>query len=209
MSRLYYVHDPMCSWCWGFAPVYGELISRLPAELEVVRLVGGLAPDSDRPMPMEMREFLQKTWRRIQQQIPGTAFNFDFWTANTPRRSTYPACRAVIAARQLDAAADAPMTRAIQQAYYLKARNPSDEDTLVDCAEEIGLDRLAFAELWYSREVDHELREEIRLTRSLGCDSFPSLLLDHEGRQWPIALDYNHATPMLDTIGRITGNSPR
>jgi len=32
------------------------------------------------------------------------------------------------------------MTARIQQAYYLEARNPSDNDTLVDLAADIGLD---------------------------------------------------------------------
>ena len=130
-ARLYYVHDPMCSWCWGFRPVWLELKQTLPEELQLLSLVGGLAADCDEPMPQALRDKLQATWRRIQQVIPGTGFNFDFWRDNTPRRSTYPACRAVIAARELADKAD-QMTHAIQQAYYLQARNPSDQETLVD-----------------------------------------------------------------------------
>ena len=30
---LYYVHDPMCSWCWGFVPVQQQL----QAEIELTR----------------------------------------------------------------------------------------------------------------------------------------------------------------------------
>jgi protein-disulfide isomerase-like protein with CxxC motif len=50
-TTLIYVHDPMCSWCWGFADVYEELLEQLPPEVEIRRLLGGLAPDSDAPMP--------------------------------------------------------------------------------------------------------------------------------------------------------------
>ena len=83
---LIYVHDPMCSWCWGFEPVRAQLFAALDGRIPIRRLVGGLAPDSDAPMPAEMRLGLQQTWRRIQHTIPGSEFNFDFWSECSPRR---------------------------------------------------------------------------------------------------------------------------
>ncbi|MGB5741033.1 MAG: DsbA family protein, partial [Sedimenticolaceae bacterium] len=91
--QLIYIHDPMCSWCWGFRPTFEQLCASLPRHVAVRRLLGGLAPDSDQPMPADMQMRLQQTWRRIQQRIPGTRFNFDFWRVCDPRRSTWPACR--------------------------------------------------------------------------------------------------------------------
>ena len=64
-NRLIYVHDPMCSWCWGFRPNFENLCKQLPAGLSVNRLLGGLAPDNDQPMPAELQSKLQDTWRRI------------------------------------------------------------------------------------------------------------------------------------------------
>ena len=103
-------------------------------------------------MAPQMREYLQQTWRRIQQRIPGSQFNFDFWTSCEPRRSTWPACRAVIAAREQGAENDERMTRAIQEAYYLRARNPSDEAVLVTLAGEPP-STLAIARPVYQREL--------------------------------------------------------
>ena len=93
----------MCSWCWGFRPIWTEIKTNLPQEIEVKYLLGGLAPDSDEPMPKQMQSDISGYWRRIQQHIPGTKFNFDFWDKCEPRRSTYPSCRAVIAARKQEA----------------------------------------------------------------------------------------------------------
>ena len=43
-ATLYYVHDPMCSWCWGFAPVWQEVRERLTdSPVQVKYLLGGLA----------------------------------------------------------------------------------------------------------------------------------------------------------------------
>ena len=199
-TRLIYVHDPMCSWCWGFKPVFDRLCRELEGRLPVTRLLGGLAPDNAEPMPDAMQQYLQDTWRRIQQRIPDTQFNFDFWRLCRPRRSTWPACRAVLTARGLDAAQEAPMIEAIQRAYYLEARNPSDDATLIALAGELGLDSAAF-EAGLDAPLTHErLAGEIAHARQIGANSFPSLRLQIDTSVWPIAVDYNEVTPMRKAI---------
>ena len=136
----------MCSWCWGFNRTYQDFLKALPDSIEVVRLLGGLAPDSSEPMTLDMRNYLQQAWRKIAEIIPGTRFNHDYWTHCQPRRSTWPACRAVIAARQQGPENDSAMTTAIQEGYYLHTKNPSDDATLIEFAADLGLDELAFAE---------------------------------------------------------------
>jgi putative protein-disulfide isomerase len=199
---LVYVHDPMCSWCWGFAPVFERLMTSLPESVTVRRLLGGLAPDSDAPMHTSIRDYVQDQWRRIQREIPGTEFNFDFWDRCAPRRSTYPACRAVIAARSQDTGFDPAMTRAIQRAYYLEARNPSETDTLIDLARDIGLDVDVFARDLLSVDTDRTLRAEIRKARELEVWGFPSLVMVEGGTHRTVSVHYTDHRPMLAEIDR-------
>jgi putative protein-disulfide isomerase len=199
-NRLIYVHDPMCSWCWGFRTNFENLCKQLPAGLSVNRLLGGLAPDNDQPMPAELQSKLQDTWRQIQTRIPGTRFNFDFWRDCHPRRSTWPACRAVIVARQFDPTLESPMIEAIQRAYYLEARNPSDADTLAALASQLGLDVVDFAIRLDAAETHDILEQEITQARRMGADSFPSLRLQIDQSFWPVPVDYTEVRPMLETI---------
>ena len=198
--RLIYVHDPMCSWCWGFRPALGRLRAQLPTHIKFERLLGGLAEDSEQPMPIDLQRHLQETWRNIQRRIPGTRFNFDFWQRCQPRRSTWPACRAVIAARTLDPGLESPMIRAIQEAYYLEARNPSDDSTLIALSQGLGLDGTAFAALLDAPDTRQSLANEISQARAMGADSFPSLRLCMAGGIWRIAVDYTDADAMHQTI---------
>lgn len=200
ICRLIYVHDPMCSWCWGFRPSFLALCEQLPEQVAVSLLLGGLAPDSDQPMPAQLQSKLQDTWRRIQTRIPDTRFNFDFWDKCRPRRSTWPACRAVIAARTLAPALESDMILAIQRAYYLEARNPSDTSTLVSLAAGLGLDQSDFESLLDAPDTRGALQREISQARQMGADSFPSLRLQIGESIWPVAVDYTRSGPMLDTI---------
>ena len=199
-KTLYYVHDPMCSWCWAFRPALNTLIEKLPKEINIIRLLGGLAPDSDIAMPNDIREYVLQNWRAIEEKVPETKFNYDFWTQCKPRRSTYPACRAVIAARKQNSKFDIAMTLAIQKAYYLQARNPSDYETLIELAEEIGADKIKFSEDVVSQETDKILKEEIQQFESLDLKSLPSLLFVNDKRKIEIKPDYLDAKVMLDKI---------
>ena len=175
--KLYYVHDPMCSWCWAFRPVWKELQSILPSNISVTSILGGLAPDSQVPMTLSMRRQIQQHWHTIQKRVPGTKFNFDFWDVCEPKRSTYPACRAVISAKFQGTEYENAMILAIQQAYYLQAKNPSDDDVLIACAEEIGLNIKRFVHDVGHLECKQQLMSEIRFGQRIGAEGFPSLIV--------------------------------
>ena|GEM_PF-6222649 len=66
---LYYVHDPMCSWCWGYRPTWQRLRAALPTDIQVIPLLGGLAADTDQPMSEAMQARLQQTWRTISARL--------------------------------------------------------------------------------------------------------------------------------------------
>lgn len=197
---LYYVHDPMCSWCWGFRPTWAEIKANLPAEVEVKYLLGGLAPDSDEAMPKQMQSDISGYWRRIQQHIPGTQFNFDFWDKCEPRRSTYPSCRAVISARKQNPEIELEMIEKIQQAYYMGAQNPSDDSTLIALAKELNLDEEQFTNDLNSPETQQQLESEMIMGRQLGAQGFPSMILAKDGRAQYLPLDYNNSENTINMI---------
>ncbi|EGG98738.1 hypothetical protein imdm_1970 [gamma proteobacterium IMCC2047] len=202
MATLYYFHDPMCSWCWGYRPVWQALKEALPAGLPVENIVGGLAEDTDQLMPIELQEHIKSHWRHIESEL-GTFFNFDFWAKNQPRRSTYQACRAVLCARR--EGLEEAMIEAIQRAYYVRAMNPSDNDVLQRLAREIGLNEEQFCEAMRSADVNQQLLEQVEFSRSINTSGFPSLFLlvdegDEGNRALPIAINYKDYRSTLDQI---------
>jgi len=197
---LYYIHDPMCSWCWGFRPTWLKIRDALNDKVEIRYLLGGLAADSDVPMPESMQKEIASYWRKVQQYIPGTAFNFDFWENCEPRRSTYPACRAVIAARKQNPEIESDMIEAIQRAYYINAQNPSDNETLISLAESLGLNKKIFAADLDSSETQQQLESEIIFAQKIGAQGFPSLILEKEGQYQTLPLDYNQPATAIQFV---------
>jgi len=200
----------MCSWCWGFQPVWQQLKKHLSTQLsnklEVVYVVGGLAADSSAPMPKEMQQALAGTWKRIQQHIPGIQFNDAFWadaSTTKPRRSTYLSCRAVLAAKLQNPKLEQSMILGIQKAYYLNAQNPSNLDVLIDVATHIGLHPQQFSQDINSQAIETQLQQQLLLARTLSAQGFPSLVLSAKGQNHAIPLDYNHSHTMQQAIIKI------
>ncbi|MGB7450572.1 MAG: DsbA family protein [Lysobacterales bacterium] len=203
-ATLYYVHDPMCSWCWAYRPTLLQLRENLPASVKWQNVLGGLAPDNDQPMPEQTRLMVQGHWRQIESSL-GTQFNFDFWIKNQPRRDTYKACRAVIAASRQGA--EEEMIESIQRAYYLRAMNPSDIPVLVELAVELGLDRGLFQADLDSVQTEAELHRQLLLRDKLMVRSFPALVLERNSRYEFIPhdyLDYRNSLAEIDKAKQST-----
>jgi putative protein-disulfide isomerase len=213
-TTLYYIHDPMCSWCWGYRPVWDALQKNLPDTIQVVYVAGGLAPDSNTPMPIEQQAMIKAHWQTIEEKL-GTEFNFDFWHKNTPRRSTYNACRAAIAAH--NQGCQRQMINAIQRAYYLRALNPSDSEVLVNLASELSsqantaisateilaFDLTRFIADLSSATTQQKLMQQIELARELTNQGFPSLVLEHGGIRRQVQLNYKNYQATLTELNNI------
>ena len=190
----------MCSWCWAYKPTWQKILTKLPQSLNVEYLLGGLAPDNDNPMSPETRKLVMNNWRRIQETVPNTEFNYEFWSLNTPKRSTYIACRAVISARIQNPKFERAMIDAIQYAYYLKAQNPSEETVLFDLAENIGLNIQAFKKDLNSPRVNNSLLKEIEFSRLMPISGFPSLVLSKNDTLTQIRINYINANFTINQI---------
>ena len=199
-STLYYTHDPMCSWCWGFDKTWQQVKNSLPNSIYIQYVLGGLAPDSSEPMSNQMRKYIQINWQKIEKEIPGTKFNYDFWKNCTPKRSTYPACRAVISVKKQKPELEALMIKLIQHAYYLEAKNPSKNSTLISLAKLLDLNIEQFTQDLNSKPTQQQLLDDISLMQSLNVTSFPSLTLKTGSTLKSINIDYNNTDFILNQI---------
>ncbi|WP_261842042.1 DsbA family protein [Aliamphritea ceti] len=199
---LIYVMDPMCSWCWAFQHPLQQLTERLNPDIQVLCYMGGLAPDSDQPMDPELRQAIQYTWQQIEART-GTSFNHDFWANCQPRRSTYPACRAVISAESMQPGAGMRMIKAIQEAYYLQAKNPSDASTLIELAAELQLNEVRFAEVLQSTETEQTLQSDLRFSHSIGVQGFPFLAYQSDTGIEPLAVGYCREEQLLTRAAQL------
>ncbi len=204
--RFIYVVDPMCAWCYGFAPELAAFLKQHP-EIKVDWIMGGLAPDNDQPMDESLRTAIASYWQQIEQRTQ-VSFNHDYWQLNTPYRSTYPACRAVIAAETLSPNSAEQMVKAIQSAYYQKAQNPSLQQTLVECAVDIGLDAAEFEKVLLSAETESQLQQHLGLVQQLRVSGFPALFYVNDNNEaFALALGFCELGDLEERFDKCKNNT--
>lgn len=200
--RFLYVMDPMCAWCYGFQPELDRFLEQYPS-VEVDWIMGGLAPDNKEPMSESLRDAISSYWYQIGK-ISQVTFNHSYWERNTPYRSTYQACRAVISAEKLAVKSSQNMAKAIQSAYYREAKNPSLDKTLIDCAGTIGLCTEQFLDVLHAKETELQFQEHLAITRHLQVSGFPALFyINKENRAYPLTHGFCKAEALFERFGSI------
>ncbi|USD64061.1 DsbA family protein [Vibrio sp. SCSIO 43136] len=202
--RFVYVMDPMCGWCYGFQPELDKLIAQHPTA-QIDWIMGGLAPDTDQPMDESLKQTIASYWHDIESRA-GVTFNHDYWRVNTPYRSTYQACRAVIAAESLEENSSVKMAKAIQAAYYQQAKNPSLDEVLIGCATSFGLDATTFDQSLKSKETETRFQQHLYIAHQLQVRGFPALFYVDENHQaYSLAQGYCTAEDLEQRLAHVTG----
>ena len=180
-ARLLYVMDPMCSWCWGFAPVLEALAEQAAAAGVGLDLVlGGLRRDSVAIDPASRVRYLGY-WQAVNAST-GQLFNFADGLPVGMVYDTEPACRAVVTARNLDPQSAWPLTKLIQRAFYAEAVDVTRASVLVELAERAGIPRIVFAEAFDSAEQRAATVADFSWVQDLGIAGFPTLLAERDGQ---------------------------
>ena len=182
-SRLHYIYDPLCGWCYAVAPLVKAARTVLPMTLHGGGMMTGARRQKITP---EWKAYVGPNDRQITQateQVFGEGYRNGLLNDPSAWLDSEPPTAAVLAAEQVNAAGLDMLAR-LYQAHYLEGRRIADKAVLIDLAQEIGLDRDAFlATLGSLREaaVNQHFAESREFLRKRGGRGFPTFILEHKG----------------------------
>ena len=182
-ARLHYIHDPLCGWCYGAAP----LVAAARRVLPVVLHGGGMMAGHQRqPVTPQLRSYVMPHDHRIGQ-LTGQPFGERYFEGLLRDTGAVfdsgPPITAVLAAEQM-AARGADLLARVQVAHYQEGRRIAEADVLKALAVDIGLDGDAFAAAFAKAQGEPTLahiRSSRKLLAEVGGSGFPTLVLEHEG----------------------------
>jgi putative protein-disulfide isomerase len=184
---IVYVGDPMCSWCYGFAPEITQLKNEFP-DYNFKVVLGGLRPGGTETNK-ELGAFLLEHWPDVEKRT-GQKFNYDILKDPTLVYDTEPAARAVVVARTMKPEIELAFFKAVQTTFYIDAANMRSTETFVALAKKFGLDSIKYKSLFESNEMKAATQADFQLASQMGVRGFPSLLLNVDGKLYPIANGY-------------------
>lgn len=177
MKEIIFVGDPMCSWCYGFAPVLERLRNQYDASYSL--LVGGLRSSGDQPWDERFKKYLHTHWKEIGHKT-GQPFDYSLFDREHFDYDTYKACKAVVAVRLIDETKVFAYFHALQQAFYVKGEDITSELEQLKIAQNLGLSEKGFINTLHSPECEKAMHNEFSKARMLGANVFPSLVVIDE-----------------------------
>lgn len=174
-KHLVYFADPMCSWCWGFAPVVAGLSAHFRERLPIALMMGGLRPGNRKAMTEQDKAYVRDHWTHVHK-ASGQPFDFAFFDRDHFVYDTEPACRAIVAMRRIDPDRTLDYLARVQRAFYAEGRDVTRPETLAELAGEAGAEPAAFAAALDSPECREETVRDFLTTQEVGVKGFPTLL---------------------------------
>lgn len=203
ITGLIYVGDPMCSWCWGFAPE----IERLAEDTEVEVVVGGLRPGPmARELDDKMASPLAHHWQEVAERT-GQPFDSGFldrrdgWVYDTE-----PAAVAVTQMREMRAESALGYFTDIQMAFYGRGEDVTDFDVLASLAAPFDVDTSEFAVALGTEEARKRAWGDFARSRNWGIAGFPALIGEQgDGRLVLLARGWTPAETIQERIESLAG----
>jgi putative protein-disulfide isomerase len=172
-----YVADPLCSWCYGFAPVMDTVARHFAGRLGVRVVMGGLRAGNTKAMRAEDKAYIKDAWTRVAA-ASGQKFDHAFFEREGFVYDTEPACRAVVTVREWGG--ETPVTplafkAKISEAFYGYNRDVTDAEVIADIAAEAGFDRAAYRARFLSEDVKSATFRDFLISQEMGVRGFPML----------------------------------
>lgn len=205
MSKLIYVMDPLCGWCYGNSTNTQKLYEKYKDLIDFEILPAGMWIGANaRKQSKQMAQFIKRHDPQVQQTT-GTKFGkayFEFIeNENIVLDSEVPS-RAIVSVKKLWESQSIPFAIEVQKARYWYGKDLNSDETYFSICEKLGLDKEEFQKTFHSETIKKETEETFTLSQKY-ASSYPTLLAEKEGKIYLLEQGYASfeiITKQIDTL---------
>lgn len=182
-TKLHYIFDPLCGWCYGAAPLV-QAAQKIPKLTLVLHGGGMMSGANRRQIDSQWRSYVMPHDQRIAQltgQIFGDNYFNNLLNDTSAIMDSTPPIAAILATETL-AGRGAEILHRIQYAHYVEGRRIADTPVLTELAVELGLDRDLFINTYNSALTtsSQHIAESRALLAKVHGHGFPTFALEDE-----------------------------
>jgi|SRR6218665_1034877 len=202
MSKLIYIMDPLCGWCYGNSTNTKKIYDKYKDILDIEVLPAGMwEGDNARVQSKQLVQFIKKHDPQVQQTT-GTAFGkeyFEFIEKEGIVLDSEVPSRAIVTVKKLWPSQTVPFTIEVQKARYLYGKDLNEEETYLSICENLNLDKAQFLEAFHSESILNETQQTFALAKQY-ANSYPTLLGEKDGELYVLEQGY---APLGDIFQQI------
>ena len=205
-TALFYVGDPMCSWCWGMSDELKKIQIFCTKEgIKFNVVLGGLRIGGGDPWNDQFKGFLRNEWQNINKKT-GQKFVYSLLDLKHFNYDTQPACLAVYIAKKIlkdkddNSLSVLEFFSKIQEKFYAKGQDSTKVEFYHDICKEFNIDINKFEKYFNSKEVKTELENDFALASKLGARGMPSLFYVKENKVIDMSSGYRTYDDVLKML---------
>ena len=199
-EEIFYVGDPMCSWCWGISPQINALQRYAAQEhIKFNLIMGGLRPGGGQEWNKPFRDYLKHHWQEVHKKS-GQPFDLSLFEKEKFNYDTEPACRAVITVRTIAPEKTLAFYEFVQYYFYALSGDPKQLDFYEIICKKLDIDFKVFSDQFTSNTLKLATQSDFRKSRELGIRGFPSVVYRKKDKLYTIANGYTEFETLKKSI---------
>ncbi|MBN8233731.1 DsbA family protein [Halobacillus kuroshimensis] len=178
--EIYVFIDPLCPECWSLEPFLKKLTIEYGRFFTIRPVISGNLTSLQESYGRKA-ENLKKEWDHTGSRT-GMCCDGDVWLEN-PVASPLATSLAVKAAELQGKKAGMRFLRKIQEYVFLEKKDISNEEVLIECAENSRLDVAEFKRDLHSDAARRALQCDMKLAGEMEVDSTPTIVIFNESEE--------------------------
>lgn len=194
-SKVYYVMDSMCGWCYGFSDVINKIQEKYKNAYEFYILPGGMWVGENRKrMDNDLGNYIKNHNTRIEKVTGkrfGEGFNKNILENKEILLDSFPSAKALVLIQMLNKDIVFDFLKKIQEAFFIEGKDVSHLEVYTEIAEGFNISKKEFEEKFFSEELVQETFRCFAKVTSMGVSSFPTVVLEEDNNRTMLVQGYS------------------
>ena len=193
-TKIYYVMDTMCGWCYGFSDVINQVHEKYQRDFDFTILPAGMwIGENVKIMNDSLSHFIRThntTLTKVTGKNFGDEFEKNILLNNGTILDSLPGAKAIVIMQTLNKEKTFEYVKEIQNAFYVHGKDTNNWQLYADLADKFGISKEIFKQEYFSDQHLTRVKECFVLAEQLGVSSYPSVVVVIEGKANLISQGY-------------------
>ncbi|MBU3109032.1 DsbA family protein [Clostridium gasigenes] len=194
-TKIYYVMDTMCGWCYGFSDVITKVEEKYKDLYDFSILPGGMwVGDNSKTIDVSLGDYIKSHNMKIEQLTGkkfGDGYNKNILANTSIVLDSFPGAKALVLIQRLKKDVSFRFLKKLQEAFFIEGKDTNNLETYIEIAKSFDISKEEFEKEFLSEELTQETLKYFDMVVDLGALSFPTVILVNGDKKQIISQGYS------------------
>ena len=194
-TKIYYVMDTMCGWCYSFSDVITKIQEKYKDTYDFDILPGGMwTGDNVKTMNSRLGDYIKSHNERIEELTGkhfGEGFNKNILGSTDIVLDSLPGAKALVLIQRLKKDVAFNFLKKMQEAFFVEGKDMNRLEVYTEIAETFDIPRDKFEKEFLSDALTQETFEYFNKANSMDVASFPTVVAVKDNKKIIISQGYS------------------